>query len=228
MTMANVLMRIPTPGFVLAALLFVNATEAQPIYTPGGPEALSPDLVARALTDSAYAIALCENRIGKGAKDYELRSGRNLMNSDYPSYLNQNRVKALWVVEGWAGGLDRLVVYEEVVALTRRPCFIPGLDTRWILVFRKDLEPKLSLRWAAVGEAAPFTMEVWRLADLETGIARCDGGELTTQTIEDLRALAATGGRPQSLGTLASSLKTDLGRAVWARLVTRSAGEGAP
>ena len=185
-----------------------------------GEEKTAPRFFFSALTGKEYRIALCKSfPVKTSFNDYELKSGKNLIHSDYPEH--SASYQRLYVIEAIKGDFDRIVLYHETLSLGRhwpafnRNCFIPFGNTKWIVVFKDD----------AGGEQVNFRdseehLPVLRLASKEFGIIRYDDtkhmGLNAKHFLDDLKHLLSYIENKQ-INPL-DKLKTDLGEKILAEI----------
>ena len=189
-----------------------------------GEAANSARFFSSALTGEEYKIALCEAFSTQGfpykTSHFELRSGKNLLKSDYPEHSVSRQL--LCVIEAIKGDFDRIVVYHEYFSYGQknwpafnRHYFIPVKNTKWIVVFKDD----------AGGEQVNFRdseehLPVLRLASKEFGIIRYDDtnhmGLNAKHFSEDLKLLLSYLENKQ-INSL-DKLKTDLGEKILAEI----------
>ncbi|MGA3284472.1 MAG: hypothetical protein ABSD57_08445 [Verrucomicrobiota bacterium] len=180
---------------------------------------LSGDLVARALSDPSYSIALCEFRASPKVEDYRLKSGLNLMASTFPELLNENKVKCLFVTVAIKGEFDNVVVYEEKLALSKQTVFVPPLGTKWIVIFQKESSDKLKVEWKTTNP--PTEMPVLQLASRKVGVELYEEDDQARDLLSDLRLLTVAFERRDKayLQGESSKLKTECAKQAAAKLL---------
>ena len=194
-------------------LVFSIGCGAQDLGTPG-QFGLASGTVAGALVDPQYSIAVCESRVTSAPKDYELKSGDNLMVSDFVSRFSSNEVKYLHVLQPVKGEFDRIVVYHEVAGFSKRTQFLPSPNTKWIVIFKNSPASSPPIVWKDNDGRVRRQMPVLEIADKVVGVATYGDTPQSTNQVDDLKALAAIAGKKPDLAALKMRLKTPLGREV--------------
>jgi hypothetical protein len=213
--------RLPmkTPCLVIMSLLLQAAgalAQGSHQTLTGASAADALPCFAEALRQKKQVVALVEGGASSRAEDYVLKSGLNLMLSNFPRLHSQNKVKLARLVTPVKGEFERVVVYREVAALTSDPIFLPPPGTTWLVVLQEPAPDGLRIAWPEV----PDTLPVYELPNKSLGILQIADPEAAKPWIEDMRDLAKALEQQKSVTAL--KLRSDLGAKLQAEVIRQA------
>jgi hypothetical protein len=144
-------------------------------------------ILADAFSSSNMVVALVQNKASSNPKDFVLKNGANLMESNFIDLYSKSKVQYVNVVREIRGSPDKIIVFNEPVVLGGGPCFIPPPGSTWIIALKPTSAPELQIRWP--NDKYP-PMPVFDLVDRSAAIIKHEDTEEDRALVDDLVKIA--------------------------------------